>query len=133
MTLSNVTPLGVTLLRSLLYMLFVRQCAIQFLCFVRSGKSSSGPKRDVPMAAGIKLSIASPFSSFFSISMSKLTPSTTPCTSSTSENPRRSVLEMSYVPPSAAVSTPPVPLFCNRSFFKISPNFSCFDKFSSLM
>uniref|UniRef100_A0A8C5BZS5 Uncharacterized protein n=1 Tax=Gadus morhua TaxID=8049 RepID=A0A8C5BZS5_GADMO len=48
-----------------------------------------------------------PFSSFFSISTSSLTPSTTICTSSTSEKPRRSALEMSKVPPTAAVSTPP--------------------------
>uniref|UniRef100_A0A4W5PFK9 Uncharacterized protein n=1 Tax=Hucho hucho TaxID=62062 RepID=A0A4W5PFK9_9TELE len=53
------------------------------------------------------LSIDWPFSSFFSISTSSLTPSTTICTSSTSEKPRRSALEMSKVPPTAAVSTPP--------------------------
>uniref|UniRef100_A0A8C2XDI4 Uncharacterized protein n=1 Tax=Cyclopterus lumpus TaxID=8103 RepID=A0A8C2XDI4_CYCLU len=48
-----------------------------------------------------------PFSSFFSISTSSLTPSTTICTSSTSEKPSRSALEMSKTPPTAAVSTPP--------------------------
>uniref|UniRef100_A0A3Q2X8M1 Uncharacterized protein n=1 Tax=Hippocampus comes TaxID=109280 RepID=A0A3Q2X8M1_HIPCM len=48
-----------------------------------------------------------PFSSFFSMSTSSLTPSTTIWTSSTSEKPRRSALEMSKTPPTAAVSTPP--------------------------
>uniref|UniRef100_A0A8C9YL32 Uncharacterized protein n=1 Tax=Sander lucioperca TaxID=283035 RepID=A0A8C9YL32_SANLU len=48
-----------------------------------------------------------PFSSFFSISTSSLTPSTTICTSSTSEKPSLSALEMSKTPPTAAVSTPP--------------------------
>uniref|UniRef100_A0A3B3I6Q0 Uncharacterized protein n=1 Tax=Oryzias latipes TaxID=8090 RepID=A0A3B3I6Q0_ORYLA len=48
-----------------------------------------------------------PFSSLFSISVSSLTPSTTICTSSTSEKPSRSALEMSNTPPTAAVSTPP--------------------------
>uniref|UniRef100_A0A3B5L5R6 Uncharacterized protein n=1 Tax=Xiphophorus couchianus TaxID=32473 RepID=A0A3B5L5R6_9TELE len=48
-----------------------------------------------------------PFSSLFSISTSSLTPSTTICTSSTSEKPSRSALEMSNTPPTAAVSTPP--------------------------
>uniref|UniRef100_A0A8C8BVE8 Uncharacterized protein n=1 Tax=Oncorhynchus tshawytscha TaxID=74940 RepID=A0A8C8BVE8_ONCTS len=43
----------------------------------------------------------------FSISTRVLTPSTTICTSSTSEKPRRSALEMSKTPPTAAVSTPP--------------------------
>uniref|UniRef100_A0A8C9V318 Uncharacterized protein n=1 Tax=Scleropages formosus TaxID=113540 RepID=A0A8C9V318_SCLFO len=52
-------------------------------------------------------SIDSPFSSCFSISISKFTPSTTICTSSTSEKPSRSALEMSKTPPTAAVSTPP--------------------------
>uniref|UniRef100_A0A674DNV7 Uncharacterized protein n=1 Tax=Salmo trutta TaxID=8032 RepID=A0A674DNV7_SALTR len=55
----------------------------------------------------MRSSIDWPFSSFFSISTSSLTPSTTICTSSTSEKPRRSALEMSKVPPTAAVSTPP--------------------------
>uniref|UniRef100_A0A8C7JC80 Uncharacterized protein n=1 Tax=Oncorhynchus kisutch TaxID=8019 RepID=A0A8C7JC80_ONCKI len=55
----------------------------------------------------MRSSIDCPFSSFFSISTSSLTPSTTICTSSTSEKPRRSALEMSKVPPTAAVSTPP--------------------------
>uniref|UniRef100_A0A8D2ZYU0 Uncharacterized protein n=1 Tax=Scophthalmus maximus TaxID=52904 RepID=A0A8D2ZYU0_SCOMX len=48
-----------------------------------------------------------PFSSFFSISISSLIPSTIICTSSTSEKPSRSALEMSNTPPTAAVSTPP--------------------------
>ncbi|KAJ0009231.1 hypothetical protein NQD34_016646, partial [Periophthalmus magnuspinnatus] len=48
-----------------------------------------------------------PFSRRFSISMSSLIPSTTICTSSTSEKPRRSALEMSKTPPTATVSTPP--------------------------
>uniref|UniRef100_A0A4W6CHP7 Uncharacterized protein n=1 Tax=Lates calcarifer TaxID=8187 RepID=A0A4W6CHP7_LATCA len=48
-----------------------------------------------------------PFSSFFSISISSLIPSTTICTSSTSEKPSLSALEMSNTPPTAAVSTPP--------------------------
>uniref|UniRef100_A0A3B4XQT3 Uncharacterized protein n=2 Tax=Seriola TaxID=8160 RepID=A0A3B4XQT3_SERLL len=48
-----------------------------------------------------------PFSSFFSISISSLIPSTTICTSSTSEKPSLSALEMSKTPPTAAVSTPP--------------------------
>uniref|UniRef100_A0A493U3Y8 Uncharacterized protein n=1 Tax=Anas platyrhynchos platyrhynchos TaxID=8840 RepID=A0A493U3Y8_ANAPP len=46
-------------------------------------------------------------SSFFSISTMSLTPSTTICTCSTSENPKRSALEMSKTAPTAAVSTPP--------------------------
>uniref|UniRef100_A0A3Q1HTK7 Uncharacterized protein n=1 Tax=Anabas testudineus TaxID=64144 RepID=A0A3Q1HTK7_ANATE len=49
----------------------------------------------------------SPASRRFSMSTSRLTPSTTIWTSSTSENPRRSALEMSKTPPTAAVSTPP--------------------------
>uniref|UniRef100_A0A3B3C8K8 Uncharacterized protein n=1 Tax=Oryzias melastigma TaxID=30732 RepID=A0A3B3C8K8_ORYME len=53
------------------------------------------------------LSMASPFSSFFSISTISLTPSTTNWTWSTSEDPRRSALEMSNTPPTDAVSTPP--------------------------
>uniref|UniRef100_A0A6Q2ZE96 Uncharacterized protein n=1 Tax=Esox lucius TaxID=8010 RepID=A0A6Q2ZE96_ESOLU len=53
------------------------------------------------------LSMASPFSSFFSISTMSLTPSTTIWTCSTSEEPRRSALEMSNTPPTEAVSTPP--------------------------
>lgn len=53
------------------------------------------------------LSIASPFSSFFSISTISLTPSTTSWTCCTSEEPRRSALEMSKTPPTEAVSTPP--------------------------
>uniref|UniRef100_A0A3Q0T3U4 Uncharacterized protein n=1 Tax=Amphilophus citrinellus TaxID=61819 RepID=A0A3Q0T3U4_AMPCI len=52
-------------------------------------------------------SIDCPFSSLFSMSTSSLTPSTTICTSSTSEKPSRSALEMSNTPPTAAVSTPP--------------------------
>uniref|UniRef100_A0A3P9J136 Uncharacterized protein n=1 Tax=Oryzias latipes TaxID=8090 RepID=A0A3P9J136_ORYLA len=52
-------------------------------------------------------SMDSPFSSFFSISTISLTPSTTSCTWSTSEEPRRSALEMSKTPPTEAVSTPP--------------------------
>uniref|UniRef100_A0A8C0BPD8 Secreted protein n=1 Tax=Buteo japonicus TaxID=224669 RepID=A0A8C0BPD8_9AVES len=46
-------------------------------------------------------------SSFFSISTSSFTPSTTICTCSTSEKPKRSALEMSKTAPTAAVSTPP--------------------------
>lgn len=57
--------------------------------------------------AGIMLSMASPFSSFFSISTISLTPSTTNWTWATSEEPRRSALEMSNTPPTEAVSTPP--------------------------
>uniref|UniRef100_A0A3B4YY38 Uncharacterized protein n=1 Tax=Stegastes partitus TaxID=144197 RepID=A0A3B4YY38_9TELE len=53
------------------------------------------------------LSMASPFSSFFSISTISLTPSTTSWTWYTSEEPRRSALEMSNTPPTEAVSTPP--------------------------
>uniref|UniRef100_A0A8C4NJC3 Uncharacterized protein n=1 Tax=Dicentrarchus labrax TaxID=13489 RepID=A0A8C4NJC3_DICLA len=52
-------------------------------------------------------SMDSPFSSFFSISTISLTPSTTIWTWSTSEEPRRSALEMSNTPPTEAVSTPP--------------------------
>uniref|UniRef100_A0A8C3P6T7 Uncharacterized protein n=1 Tax=Chrysemys picta bellii TaxID=8478 RepID=A0A8C3P6T7_CHRPI len=52
-------------------------------------------------------SMAWPFSSFFSISTMSLTPSTTICTCSTSEKPRRSALEMSKTAPTASVSTPP--------------------------
>ena len=47
------------------------------------------------------------FSSLFSMLMRRLTPSITLCTSSTSEKPRRSELEMSKTLPTAAVSTPP--------------------------
>lgn len=57
--------------------------------------------------AGIRSSIGCPCSSLCSISMSNFTPSTTICTSSTSEKPRRSELETSKTPPTAAVSTPP--------------------------
>uniref|UniRef100_A0A8D3A127 Uncharacterized protein n=1 Tax=Scophthalmus maximus TaxID=52904 RepID=A0A8D3A127_SCOMX len=53
------------------------------------------------------LSMASPFSSFFSISTISLTPSTTSWTCATSEEPRRSAFEMSNTPPTEAVSTPP--------------------------
>ncbi len=56
---------------------------------------------------GMRSSMAWPFSSRFSISISSLTPSTNICTSSTSEKPKRSALEMSKTPPTAAVSTPP--------------------------
>uniref|UniRef100_A0A8C9C874 Uncharacterized protein n=1 Tax=Phocoena sinus TaxID=42100 RepID=A0A8C9C874_PHOSS len=52
-------------------------------------------------------SMAWPCSSRCSISMSSFTPSTTICTSSTSEKPKRSALETSKIPPTAAVSTPP--------------------------
>uniref|UniRef100_A0A4W4EVN1 Uncharacterized protein n=1 Tax=Electrophorus electricus TaxID=8005 RepID=A0A4W4EVN1_ELEEL len=55
----------------------------------------------------MRSSIDWPASSRFSISTSSLTPSTTICTSSTSEKPNRSAFEMSKVPPTAAVSTPP--------------------------
>uniref|UniRef100_A0A3B1J695 Uncharacterized protein n=1 Tax=Astyanax mexicanus TaxID=7994 RepID=A0A3B1J695_ASTMX len=55
----------------------------------------------------MRSSIDWPPSRRFSISISKLTPSTTICTSSTSEKPSRSALEMSKTPPTAAVSTPP--------------------------
>ena len=52
-------------------------------------------------------SMSCPFSSFFSQAMRNSTPSTTICTSSTSEKPSRSAFEMSNTPPSDAVSTPP--------------------------
>uniref|UniRef100_A0A3P9HPV8 Uncharacterized protein n=1 Tax=Oryzias latipes TaxID=8090 RepID=A0A3P9HPV8_ORYLA len=52
-------------------------------------------------------SMPSPASRHFSMLTSRLTPSTTIWTSSTSEKPRRSALEMSKTPPTAAVSTPP--------------------------
>uniref|UniRef100_A0A8C0GKS3 Uncharacterized protein n=1 Tax=Chelonoidis abingdonii TaxID=106734 RepID=A0A8C0GKS3_CHEAB len=52
-------------------------------------------------------SMAWPFSSFFSISIMSLTPSTTICTCSTSEKPSRSALETSNTAPTASVSTPP--------------------------
>ncbi|KAJ1069673.1 hypothetical protein K5549_009696, partial [Capra hircus] len=55
----------------------------------------------------MRSSMAWPCSSRCSISMSSFTPSTTICTSSTSEKPRRSALETSKTPPTAAVSTPP--------------------------
>ena len=57
--------------------------------------------------AEMSLSAFSPAWSFFSIAMRVLTPSTTIWTSSSSENPRRSALEISNIPPSEAVSTPP--------------------------
>uniref|UniRef100_A0A4X2K869 Uncharacterized protein n=1 Tax=Vombatus ursinus TaxID=29139 RepID=A0A4X2K869_VOMUR len=64
----------------------------------------------------IKSSMDWPCSKRFSISMSSFTPSTTICTSSTSEKPNRSALEMSKTPPTAAVSTPPAsfPLWGRR-------------------
>merc|ERR1719433_2558840 len=49
-----------------------------------------------------------PFSRDFSISISKFTPETTNWHNSTSENPSLSAFDTSYMPPSAAVSTPPV-------------------------
>lgn len=55
-----------------------------------------------------------PFSRHFSISISSFTPSTTICTSATSEKPRRSALETSNTPPTAAVSTPPESKNTNR-------------------
>uniref|UniRef100_A0A8C8ZDW5 Uncharacterized protein n=1 Tax=Prolemur simus TaxID=1328070 RepID=A0A8C8ZDW5_PROSS len=55
----------------------------------------------------MRSSMAWPCSSRCSISMSSFTPSTTICTSSTSEKPRRSALDTSKTPPTAAVSTPP--------------------------
>uniref|UniRef100_A0A8B9YMT0 Uncharacterized protein n=1 Tax=Bos mutus grunniens TaxID=30521 RepID=A0A8B9YMT0_BOSMU len=55
----------------------------------------------------MRSSMAWPCSSRCSISMSSFTPSTTICTSSTSEKPRRSAFETSKTPPTAAVSTPP--------------------------
>uniref|UniRef100_A0A3B4DCT1 Uncharacterized protein n=1 Tax=Pygocentrus nattereri TaxID=42514 RepID=A0A3B4DCT1_PYGNA len=55
----------------------------------------------------MRSSIDWPPSRRFSISTSRPTPSTTICTSSTSEKPSRSALEMSKTPPTAAVSTPP--------------------------
>lgn len=61
--------------------------------------------------SGIRSSMDSPFSSLFSISIKRFTPSTTPWTNSTSEKPKRSEFDMSNIPPSAAVSTPPVPRF----------------------
>uniref|UniRef100_A0A6Q2WZS7 Uncharacterized protein n=1 Tax=Esox lucius TaxID=8010 RepID=A0A6Q2WZS7_ESOLU len=39
----------------------------------------------------------------------------------TSDFPKRSLLEISKVSPVAAVSTPPVPLFCRRRFSRIFP------------
>uniref|UniRef100_A0A8C9VXG9 Uncharacterized protein n=1 Tax=Scleropages formosus TaxID=113540 RepID=A0A8C9VXG9_SCLFO len=48
-------------------------------------------------------SMLPPFSSFFSISIINFTPSTTSWTCSTSEEPRRSALEMSKTPPTEAV------------------------------
>lgn len=41
------------------------------------------------------------------------------CLAPTSDFPRRSRLEMSKMPPLAAVSTPPVPRFCSRRFSRI--------------
>uniref|UniRef100_A0A8C7X4M2 Uncharacterized protein n=1 Tax=Oryzias sinensis TaxID=183150 RepID=A0A8C7X4M2_9TELE len=55
----------------------------------------------------MRSSMPSPASRHFSMLTSRLTPSTTIWTSSTSEKPRRSALEMSKTPPTAAVSTPP--------------------------
>uniref|UniRef100_A0A6I8SBF2 Uncharacterized protein n=1 Tax=Xenopus tropicalis TaxID=8364 RepID=A0A6I8SBF2_XENTR len=55
----------------------------------------------------MRSSMDSPFSRHFSISTRSFTPSTTIWTSSTSEKPRRSALEISNTPPTAAVSTPP--------------------------
>ena len=49
------------------------------------------------------------FINSFSMVTRRLTPSMTIWTSSTSEKPSRSALEMSKVPFSLAVSTPPVP------------------------
>lgn len=46
----------------------------------------------------------------------------------TSDLPRRSMLEMSYTPPSAAVSTPPVPRFCSRNISNISPKRGCWKR-----
>ena len=63
-----------------------------------------------------------PFSSFFSISTRRSTPSMTSCTRSTSDLPSLSRLEMSNVPSLEAVSTPPVPLFCRRHFSRMSLN-----------
>uniref|UniRef100_A0A3Q2XTL2 Uncharacterized protein n=1 Tax=Hippocampus comes TaxID=109280 RepID=A0A3Q2XTL2_HIPCM len=54
------------------------------------------------------LSMGSCISSLFSISTNTLTPSITICTSSTSEKPSLSELEMSKTPSTASVSTPPV-------------------------
>lgn len=65
---------------------------------------------------------SSPCSSFFSISTRRSTPSMTSCTSSTSDLPSLSRLEMSNVPSLLAVSTPPVPLFCSRHFSRMSLN-----------
>ena len=61
---------------------------------------------------GMRSSMEPSCSRRFSISMRRATPSMTPWTNSTSENPKRSELERSKIPPSAAVSTPPVPRFC---------------------
>merc|ERR1719308_777039 len=77
---------------------------------------------------GIMLSMASPFSS----STMSLTPSTTSWTCATSEEPRRSALEMSNTPPTEAVSTPPVPRFCRRSLVRISSNLACVLSLGSL-
>uniref|UniRef100_A0A8C0N7Z4 Uncharacterized protein n=1 Tax=Canis lupus familiaris TaxID=9615 RepID=A0A8C0N7Z4_CANLF len=59
--------------------------------------------------AGTRSSMAWPCFSHCSILTSSFTPSTTICTSSTSEKPRWSALETSKTPPTAAVSTPPAP------------------------
>ena len=55
-------------------------------------------------------------------SIKKFTPSMTSCTSSTSDLPSRSKLEMSKTLPVAAVSTPPVPRFCSLKFSRIFGN-----------
>lgn len=57
---------------------------------------------------GMRSSTDSRFSKRFSILMRRFTPSMIACICSTSELPRRSRLEMSKMPPSEAVSTPPV-------------------------
>ena len=55
----------------------------------------------------ISASTFSPAWSLFSRPTMKLTPSTTIWTNESSEKPRRSALEISNIPPSEAVSTPP--------------------------
>lgn len=65
------------------------------------------------------VSLSSPAASFF---VFFLLPQLLPSHSSvvfTSDLPRRSRLEMSTVSPLAAVSTPPVPLFCSLRFSRI--------------
>uniref|UniRef100_A0A3B4AXT0 Uncharacterized protein n=1 Tax=Periophthalmus magnuspinnatus TaxID=409849 RepID=A0A3B4AXT0_9GOBI len=64
-----------------------------------------------------------PFSSFFSQSISGNQ-------ELTSDLPRRSLLEMSNVSPVAAVSTPPVPLFCSLRLSSILENLASCIRYS---